>query len=521
VNPGHGLTAAAISFLIRNGFKFDLPLTQGIPYLSRKEERQARQNMAEDDEIRARIPDMKLKDEDAFLIEHIRDSIDKWQSLPKRHQDSFLNIPAEDASATVPTKLTRYQVRLTHQVVRNQYPHLLTQGMGHFVQITNPTAEQQTHEKEFREKMREREISKAIGFRWLVEAIVGGDISGLHPDYLKPALPSKAEGETPMQALHNKLKAELKSVPKVLVGHNCFTDLINFYKCFIGDLPVRVEEFTSKVHQLFPIVLDTKYMASLGNKRWGDTSLQFVEEELRTEPLPKIRVPTEFNRYENVTSYHEAGYDSLITAKIAIKLSAKLKREGKDMKYAAAAKAGGQTQAEVAVDESEYETAAESVPEEDANERGFPTTVTKVLKAPVATVPMLMTSSNRGQGSGNESTLSKAGHKAPETAAIDGGDGSNVPGVLVVQPTAKPVASSKEMNFKKIKSAALKANIYDILEYDSPSDLTPPVVVDQSDNLEVMVQKGIVMPRYREREFWKVFGNKLQVNACQEGICEL
>ena len=58
------------------------------------------------------------------------------------------------------------------------------------------------------------------------------------------------------------LRKSLRVHKTVLVGHNLFLDLINFYRCFFGTLPDTVEEFQTKIHELFPLVIDTKYMAS-------------------------------------------------------------------------------------------------------------------------------------------------------------------------------------------------------------------------------------------------------------------
>src|ERR1700760_4910953 len=118
---------------MRNGFNMANPFTQGVHYLSRQEESQMRMKLIEDEQLWSKIPDMQLSDDDTPLVEHISKLVKEWQALPKDEQDPYLNIPAEDADEPIPKTLTRYQVRLTHQVVRNQYPNLKTQGMGHFV----------------------------------------------------------------------------------------------------------------------------------------------------------------------------------------------------------------------------------------------------------------------------------------------------------------------------------------------------------------------------------------------------
>ena len=153
--------SGAISFLTRNGFKFELPIASGVQYLSRSEERTARQNMANEEEVRSKLADMDLKPEDNILIQHIRSSVRKWQLLPKEKQQEYINIPMDEQG--VSQQLSRYQVRLTHQIVRNEYPNLKTIGMGHFVQVTNPTEEQQASQKLALAESREKDLAKAIG----------------------------------------------------------------------------------------------------------------------------------------------------------------------------------------------------------------------------------------------------------------------------------------------------------------------------------------------------------------------
>lgn len=39
----------------------------------------------------------------------------------------------------------------------------------------------------------------------------------------------------------------------VLVGHNCFMDLLYLYNCFIGKLPENVEKFAELMSSSFPM----------------------------------------------------------------------------------------------------------------------------------------------------------------------------------------------------------------------------------------------------------------------------
>lgn len=374
---------------MRNGFSVELPLTQGVHYLSQQEELEVRKKLAEDDKARSNIPDMILKDEDALFIDYIKQSINDWQALSKDDQEGYLNIPAEGVKHPLPAVLNRYQIRLTHQIVRKEYPKLKTQGMGQFVQVTNPTTEQQANEQDQKAEMREREIAAAIGFRWILEAIMGGDISGLPHHYVRAAF---NEGEEPKDcdAFIGDLQAELRSQPRAIVGHNCLTDVINMYRCFIGDLPQTVDEFRTKLHELFPMILDTKYLATIGSKRWANTSLRAVEEDLHTESKPQIHLPPTFDRYLFAANYHEAGFDSFVTAKIGLKLPAKLKREGKDVGLLAEQVKSTAEKAVPVVEESQHAAPTQNSPGQEGSGQGIAKVVEAAVTSPVATVKSLL-----------------------------------------------------------------------------------------------------------------------------------
>jgi poly(A)-specific ribonuclease len=113
------------------------------------------------------------------------------------------------------------------------------------------------------------------------------------------------------------------------VGHNCFLDLVYIYRTFIDELPDTVEEFQERIHKLWPIVVDTKYMST---HNCGDinpvSSLEQIAEELSNEKTPILEVDKEHKKYEEVANFHEAGYDSFMTAQIAARLSAKLYKAG-------------------------------------------------------------------------------------------------------------------------------------------------------------------------------------------------
>lgn len=65
-----------------------------------------------------------------------------------------------------------------------------------------------------------------------------------------------------VQQLSERVKRQLKQNRPVMVGHNMFFDLLFFYRCFIGSLPDTLQEFNGAIHDLFPMLADTKYLAT-------------------------------------------------------------------------------------------------------------------------------------------------------------------------------------------------------------------------------------------------------------------
>ena len=512
------LTMLAISFLMRNSFNMEKPFTDGVHYLSRQEEVQVRKKLIEDEELRSRIPDMQLSDDDIPLIDHIHDSVKRWQALPKRDQEPYLNIPEEDAEDPIPSTLTRYQIRLTHQVVRNEYPNLKTQGMGQFVQITNPSSEQQINQQEIREQKREVEIANAVGFRWILEAIMGGDISKL-PHYYVVAGHPPDESPKNVQAFLNKLQTKLKSQSRALVGHNCMTDVINLYRCFIGDLPETAREFNARLQGLFPMVIDTKYVASLGNKRWADTSLKSVESDLCSVPVPAIHLPPPvFDRYISASNYHEAGFDSFVTAKIGLKMPGKLKREHKDIRLLVensapnalqnSTKEGNEPKPDAAVPEQK------SVADEKTS---VAKSIVEVIANPVTAVQSILM--GPPVPTAQEETMSHP--KSPPPSLLPA---SIMPtnGALVKTIISNHQTQASPGGLQKLGTISKKSNIFDLLGDEEEIEVEEESKQTEDQRLAEMVQEGRLMPRWeQDAEFWKLISNKLQANATQEGILDL
>lgn len=164
----------------------------------------------------------------------------------------------------MPSILNNFQKRLVHQLIEVEYPSLVTISRPDFIQIIDYDEDREKAVREQRMTRAQERAWKQIGFRWIVEALIGGDLSHLDPFCFGSIMNSSTAVELQV-SLHEfsyKLQQRLKSHRPVLVGHNLFTDVVYLYRCFLGPLPDKLDQFQAIIHEMFPILMDTKYMAT-------------------------------------------------------------------------------------------------------------------------------------------------------------------------------------------------------------------------------------------------------------------
>ncbi|XP_045599149.2 pre-piRNA 3'-exonuclease trimmer [Procambarus clarkii] len=116
---------------------------------------------------------------------------------------------------------------------------------------------------------------------------------------------------------------------KPLVLHNCLLDLMLIYKQLHQNLPTSYDMFKSNLHKMFPIIYDTKFIASELKILYrekdekvrnliNNTGLVELHSSLKREmPVlyqPSLKHCPPDNKYSgNETLPHEAGYDAFLT----------------------------------------------------------------------------------------------------------------------------------------------------------------------------------------------------------------
>jgi len=178
-----------------------------------------------------------------------------------------------------------------HQIIRADYPQLQTNSRAEFIQVQRRDEKAQASENKALQQRLSQALFGQVGFRWIAEAIAGGDLSGVEPGLLARHI----SGERPYDAKTfttrlDEIKGVLKSQRPTLVGHNCFLDLVYFYHHFYGQLPETVEEFQHVIHEAFPLIIDTKYIATAApdGAKYRSSQLWQIDESLANQAAPLL-----------------------------------------------------------------------------------------------------------------------------------------------------------------------------------------------------------------------------------------
>lgn len=324
--------SGACSFLLSHGFDLGAPFARGVQYLSREEAEKAKQMAWDRIDKKNPIADLHLKDEDVEsrdFMRRVREAIKKW----KTGTSSCLEVTTHTGLKSQPTvqAITRFEKRLVHQLVRAEFPDLVSMGRADCIRIIYLDVEREAdNTRRIKNRVKEQ-IYRQTGFRWIFEALVkGGNVDRADPLFL----PHYASDMTmtadayDIKGRYDRAMERLKTRQPVLVGHNMFTDIVYLYRTFVGELPATLQGFQRAIHGLFPKIVDTKYMATHAE---GDLNasptLQEIAQGLDKQMLPRIVTHEDHPKYQNTEAFHEAGYDSLLTATVMLRLAAKLGAE--------------------------------------------------------------------------------------------------------------------------------------------------------------------------------------------------
>lgn len=415
--------------------------------------------------------------------------------------------------ATFPD-LTSYDRRLIHQLVRAEYKdELMTMGRRDCVIVKAVDLQREARYQKDRKKRVRAQIARQTGFRWIIEAITGGSLHGIDIAWFAT---DPIDGsaiffdEQDFTARFSRAAAHLKTRRPVLVGHNLFTDLVYLYQSFIGQLPDTVTEFRVRIHDLFPTIVDTKYLAThnCGNLNPA-SSLEQIEENLRLQQVPSIQTHVQHTKYVDNEAFHEAGYDSLLTARVMVLLSAKLEAAGT---YVPEIREGRST---TPTDE-EYDTAPEELDDEGLGEGpdGNGPTPASDIAATTNATPRAKSKKARGNripSASRFATKTMFDTLAEDTSSTD--DPSSPPR-SPLHVAKQPGSSGSGPSHQKKSSLNPAAPPFGLSSMGRQlSDARAA-----ADKKEKKIHA--LMPPF-DCDFWRVYANKLRIFGTEERVLDL
>ncbi|KAF2277954.1 CAF1-domain-containing protein [Westerdykella ornata] len=484
----------AIAFLLKNDFRMDLPFTHGVQYLSRDEAYLAKQLAYDRIDKKNVFEDMQLKETDVDsldFVHRVRQEIIQWTTS----DSASLSVTTHTGMPNPPaiSVISRFEKRLVYQLLRAEFPHLVAIGRNDCIKIVHFDAlREEDNKKRMKSRVKEQ-ISRQTGFRWIVEALARGHID-IDPIYFAKDL----NGEFVAADLDNiklrfdRARMRLRDQQPVLVGHNMFTDLVYFYRSFIGELPDTLKEFCEAIHELFPRIVDTKYLATHdGGDLNASPTLQDIAESLETQELPDIVTHADHPKYHESEAFHEAGFDAMLTAAIMLRLSTKLH-------------AGQQASNSQDLSASHHKTAP-------GNENGL-IDGNEHVQEPIPLPPIMLP------------TAKPADDK--HDTVVDSGSSSN-----------GSTRNSSVHTVEGITSRFASTNVFQSLEaHDEESpDATPdqsPQMSSWKDqprtsdgekvySIDVLQRRPMEMLPEFESMFWHKFGNKLRVFGTEEAVLKI
>ncbi|KAI5061448.1 hypothetical protein GOP47_0023953 [Adiantum capillus-veneris] len=351
--------ASALEFLASHGFDFNLCIQDGISYLSKTQEVEARALLVNE------LSPFRLNTcncsrtinntSDIVFAEKLRANIEKWHNsicacspglrFPGRElaanflalskgQIKDFEVPSYGINQCPSFTLqleNHHQVCLAQMVVEKHFKDLVPairsdcgSGSSHDVKFFFAKSKEHLDfmKHELEQDCEQTSIKKAVGFRYVVDAIV--------------------------------------SSQKPLIGHNCALDLAHIHSKFLSPLPSHVEEFAASLLSNFPSIIDTKclmrlepslqafwaprvtslnviYSRMFKSKNMGSRNWSLTKDTDKQPQRVQVDIMDGFKRYQdtNTNHLHEAGYDAFMTGCVFAQICQQLHVNVKDLLSAA------------------------------------------------------------------------------------------------------------------------------------------------------------------------------------------
>ncbi|XP_026329312.1 pre-piRNA 3'-exonuclease trimmer-like [Hyposmocoma kahamanoa] len=271
--------ASTLKFLCRHNFDFNKFTYEGLPYLNKEEEIRVRHLLKENSQFNNLASTLDMADE-KMLQQHCSE-VSKWLCIG---DDGTMYLDVESPTL-------RY---IVHNEVRIRFPGVLTTdslGNSHKVLI-------------YRDKY--------------VEGANNAPVAILEDNLMNHLLG------------FSQIISLLATYQKPIIGHNMFLDIVLLHTQFIGPLPMKYSKFKKNIHEMFPVIFDTKLIShEMGKKLtfdevWKSNVLQDLYEFFSEGKCKKLQTGVNLIKlstpFDVKQTYHEAGWDSYCSGYCFIRL---------------------------------------------------------------------------------------------------------------------------------------------------------------------------------------------------------
>ncbi|XP_026701865.1 poly(A)-specific ribonuclease PNLDC1 isoform X2 [Athene cunicularia] len=269
------LSASSIQFLSHYGFDYNKFLKDGIPYMNEVQEKILSQHLlAGSWKVSSAL--------DRDMLKKAVDEVTSWITA------------AEEEETMILQDLSGFQVFEVQLVLRQALQNVWTQPLGDkkvMVKKVSPQRRQLLENSPYDCCQKELILLSARGFTNLFQTLV---------------------------------KAK-----KPLVGHNMLMDLMHLHDKFYKPLPESYDEFKRNIHNLFPVLIDTKTVTKSIWKKYLFPRVSNLSEVYavlcssnlnpREPPGPVIALASDCAKYAEKKSPHEAGYDAFLCGSVLLK----------------------------------------------------------------------------------------------------------------------------------------------------------------------------------------------------------